>query len=89
MSSFVAAAPHRWQSSSWFSPSALAKLSPLDRSEYLVTAWLIYLARITGETELQLGWTPASDGSQAASKAMEVLISSVVPMEVTIELAND
>ncbi|WP_193760767.1 amino acid adenylation domain-containing protein, partial [Bradyrhizobium yuanmingense] len=87
-SSSVAAAPPEWQSSSWFTPSALAKLSPRDRSEYLATAWLIYLARITGERELQLGWTPASDGSQAASKVMEVLISSVVPMEVTIELAN-
>ncbi|MGF6737219.1 amino acid adenylation domain-containing protein [Paraburkholderia atlantica] len=89
LSSSVAAAPPGWQSSSWFSPSALAKLSPLDRSEYLATAWLIYLARITGETELQLGWTPALYGPQTASKAMEVLISSVVPMEVTIELAND
>ncbi|MGY3108132.1 amino acid adenylation domain-containing protein [Bradyrhizobium sp. LM6.9] len=89
LSSSVAAAPPGWQSSSWFSPSALAKLSPLDRSEYVATAWLIYFARITGETELQLGWTPASDGSQAASKAIEALISPVVPMEVTIELAND
>ncbi|WP_271574391.1 AMP-binding protein, partial [Bradyrhizobium sp. CCBAU 11361] len=64
-------------------------MSPHDRTEYLVTAWLIYLARMTGETELQLGWTPASDGSQAGSKAVGVLISSVVPMEVTIELADD
>ncbi|WP_445222710.1 amino acid adenylation domain-containing protein (plasmid) [Bradyrhizobium sp. Pa8] len=85
----VAEAPPRWRSSSWFIARALAKLSPHERTEYLVTACLIYLARITGETELQLGWTPASDGSLAGSKAMEVLISSVVPMEVTIELAHD
>ncbi|ESW64446.1 hypothetical protein X771_25290 [Mesorhizobium sp. LSJC277A00] len=89
LSSSVAEAPPRWQSSSWFIANALAKLSPLDRSDYLVTAWLIYLARITGETELQLGWTPASDGSQAGSKAVEVLIASVVPMQVTIDLAHD
>ncbi|MER8951062.1 amino acid adenylation domain-containing protein, partial [Mesorhizobium sp. M0809] len=89
LSSSVAVAQPRWQSSSWFIPSALAKLSPLDRTENLVTAWLIYLARITGETELQLGWTPASDESQAGSKAVEVLIASVVPMEVTIDLAHD
>ncbi|MGF6735704.1 amino acid adenylation domain-containing protein [Paraburkholderia youngii] len=89
LSSSVAAAPPGWQSSSWFSPGALAKLSPLDRSEYLATAWLIYLARITGETGLQLGWTPALYGPQTGSKEMEVLISSVVPMEVTIELASD
>ncbi|MER8428596.1 AMP-binding protein, partial [Mesorhizobium sp. M1403] len=89
LSSSVAVAQPRWQSSSWFIPSALAKLSPLDRTDYLVTAWLIYLARITGETELQLGWTPASDESQAGSKAVEVLIASVVPMEVTIDLAHD
>ncbi|MDX1017279.1 AMP-binding protein, partial [Sinorhizobium medicae] len=87
-SSPVAETPLGWQSSSWFIASALGKLSPLDRTEYLVTAWLIYLARITGETELQLGWTPASDGSQAGSKAGEVLIASVVPMEVTVDLAH-
>ncbi|UFS85011.1 non-ribosomal peptide synthase/polyketide synthase (plasmid) [Rhizobium sp. T136] len=87
-SSPVAEAPLGWRSSSWFIASALANLSPLDRTEYLVTAWLIYLARITGETELQLGWTPASDRSQPGSKTGEVLIASVVPMEVTIDLAQ-
>ncbi|WP_370906523.1 methionyl-tRNA formyltransferase (plasmid) [Ensifer sp. WSM1721] len=87
-SSPVAEAPPRWQSSSRVIPSALAKLSPHDRMEYLVTAWLIYLARITGETELQLGWTPASDRSKIGFKAVEVLIASVVPMEVTIDLAH-
>ncbi|WP_162458063.1 amino acid adenylation domain-containing protein, partial [Mesorhizobium tianshanense] len=89
VSSSVAETPPRWQSSSGGIPSALAKLSPLDRTEYLVTAWLIYLARITGEAELQLGWTPASDRSQAGLKAVEMLIASVVPMEVTIDLAHD
>ncbi|WP_167484024.1 amino acid adenylation domain-containing protein [Mesorhizobium tamadayense] len=89
LSSSVAVAPPGWQSSSWFIPSALAKLSPLDHTEYLVTAWLVCLARITGETELQLGWTPASGGSKAGSKAVEVLIASVVPMEVAIDLAHD
>ncbi|MBT1517557.1 hypothetical protein KIP88_45625, partial [Bradyrhizobium sp. SRL28] len=85
----VAEAPPRWQSSSWFIARALAKLLPHDRTEYLVTACLIYLARITGETELQLGWTPVSDGPLAGSKAVEVLIASVVPMEVTVDLAHD
>ncbi|WP_457663920.1 amino acid adenylation domain-containing protein [Sinorhizobium medicae] len=89
LSSCVAEATPKRQSSSWFMASALAKLSPNDRTEYLVTAWLIYLARITGETELQLGWTPESDRSQAGLKAVEVLIASVVPMEVTIDLAHD
>ncbi|NEI96235.1 AMP-binding protein, partial [Rhizobium leguminosarum] len=89
LSSCVAEAPPKRQSSSWFMASSLAKLSPNDRAEYLVTAWLIYLARITGETELQLGWTPESDRSQAGLKAAEVLIASVVPMEVTIDLAHD
>ncbi|MER9689928.1 amino acid adenylation domain-containing protein [Mesorhizobium sp. M0139] len=89
LSSSAAEAPPRWQSSSWFIPSALAKLAPHDRTECLVTAWLIYLARITGETELQLGWTPASDRSQVGSKARGVLIASVAPMEVTIDLAHD
>ncbi|WP_162950414.1 amino acid adenylation domain-containing protein [Rhizobium jaguaris] len=89
LSSSAAAALPGWQSSSWFNPSALAKLFPLDRTEYLVTAFLIYLARITGEAELQLGWTPASDGSQTGCKAVDQLIASVVPMEVTIDLAHD
>ncbi|WP_430649868.1 non-ribosomal peptide synthetase, partial [Bradyrhizobium sacchari] len=89
LSSFVAAAPPRWQSSSWSSLSTLAELSPQDRSKYLVTACLIYLARITGETELQLGWKPASNGLQTGSKLAGALISSVVPMDVSIELSHD
>ncbi|RUW23159.1 amino acid adenylation domain-containing protein, partial [Mesorhizobium sp. M1E.F.Ca.ET.041.01.1.1] len=89
VSSSVAKTAPRWQSSSGVIPSALAKLSPFDRTEYLVTAWLIYLARITGEAELQLGCTPAWDRSQASSKAVEMLIASVVPIEVTIDLAHN
>ncbi|TJW91368.1 MAG: amino acid adenylation domain-containing protein, partial [Mesorhizobium sp.] len=89
VSSSVAKTPPRWQSSSGVIPSALAKLSPFDRTEYLVTAWLIYLARITGEAELQLGCTPAWDRWQASSKAVEMLIASVVPIEVTIDLAHN
>ncbi|MDH2400155.1 hypothetical protein QCM77_09400 [Bradyrhizobium sp. SSUT18] len=49
----------------------------------------IYLARITGESELQLGWTPAPNGSLAGLKAVEVLVASVVPMEITIDLAHE
>ncbi|MEY9590698.1 amino acid adenylation domain-containing protein [Bradyrhizobium yuanmingense] len=89
LSSFVAAAPSRWQSSSWSSLSTLDKLSGQDRSEYLVTAWLIYLARITGEKQLQLGWKPAWDGLQTGSKLAQMVIASVVPMDVCIELAHD
>ncbi|PDT56268.1 non-ribosomal peptide synthetase, partial [Bradyrhizobium diazoefficiens] len=85
VSSSVAAAPSRWQSSSWFSPSGLA-ISPQDRSEYLVAAWLIYLARITGQQEFQLGWKPAWDRLQTGSK---LVMASVVPMDVRIELAHD
>ncbi|MHC2779547.1 AMP-binding protein [Bradyrhizobium liaoningense] len=81
----MAAAPSRWQSSSWFSPSGLA-ISPQDRSEYLVAAWLIYLARITGQQEFQLGWKPAWDRLQTGSK---LVMASVVPMDVRIELAHD
>ncbi|SEP37506.1 Methionyl-tRNA formyltransferase, partial [Rhizobium tibeticum] len=89
LSSSVAEAPPRWQTSSWLIPSALAKLSPIDRTEYLVAAWLIYLARITGEADFQLGWTSASDGSQAGLKPVEVLVASVVPMEITVDLSLD
>ncbi|RXH32670.1 peptide synthetase, partial [Bradyrhizobium nanningense] len=88
LSSSAAAAPAQWQSSSWSSLSALAKLSPHDRAEYLVTAWLIYLSRITGEKEPQLGWKPAWDGLQAGSKLLEALVASVVPMDVCIELTH-
>ncbi|RWP25930.1 MAG: non-ribosomal peptide synthetase module, partial [Mesorhizobium sp.] len=89
LSSSLSDAPPRWQSSSGCIPSALAKLSQNDCTEYLVTAWLIYLARITGETELQLGWKPAACGWQADFKAVEVLVAPAVPMEVTIDLARD
>ncbi|WP_283772465.1 formyltransferase family protein, partial [Bradyrhizobium sp. sBnM-33] len=88
-SSSVAAAPPQWQSSSWLIPSALAELSPNDRTEYLLSAWLIYLARVTGESELRLGWTPAANGSRAGMKAVEVLIASVVPMEIIIDIGHD
>ncbi|WP_225709605.1 amino acid adenylation domain-containing protein, partial [Bradyrhizobium cenepequi] len=81
-------APPRWQSSSPVIPSALVELSPVDRTEHLLSAWLIYLARITGESELQLGWTPAPNGLRAGVKAMEVLVASVVPMEVAIDLRH-
>ncbi|WP_353006548.1 AMP-binding protein, partial [Mesorhizobium sp. M0976] len=89
LSSGTAEAPARWQSSSWLSPGALAELSAIDRVEYLVTAWLIYLARITGQGELQLGWTPAPTASRAGVQTVEAVIASAVPMEVTIDLADD
>ncbi|WP_407121572.1 hypothetical protein [Bradyrhizobium sp. STM 3561] len=86
LSSSAAAPPPEWQSSSWSNLSALAKLCPQDRSKYLLTAWLIYLARLTGEKEPQVGWKPAWDGLQAGSKLLEALIASVVPMNVCIDL---
>ncbi|MBB4375260.1 amino acid adenylation domain-containing protein, partial [Bradyrhizobium sp. cir1] len=89
LSSSVALAAPQWQLSSWRIPGALAELSPSNRTEFLLTAWLIYLARITGELELQLGWTPAPRGSRAGLKALEVLVASVVPMAITIDLDND
>ncbi|MFH0303258.1 AMP-binding protein, partial [Bradyrhizobium sp. 31Argb] len=89
LSSAEAAAGPRWQSSAWRIPEELVGLSPSDRTEFLLTAWLVYLARITGESELQLGWTPAPNGSRAGLKALEVLVASVVPMAITIDLDND
>ncbi|WP_456639423.1 non-ribosomal peptide synthase/polyketide synthase [Bradyrhizobium sp. USDA 10063] len=89
LSSPQAVAPPRWQSSSWLIPSALAELSPSDRTEYLLSAWLIYLARVTGESELQLGWTPAANESRVGVKAVEVLVASVVPMEIIVDLGHD
>ncbi|MDE5458550.1 AMP-binding protein, partial [Bradyrhizobium sp. CSA112] len=89
LSASEAATPPIWQSSSWLIPSALARLSPFDRTEHLITAWLTYLARVTGESQLQLGWTPAQNGSRARLKAAEVIVASVVPMEITIDLGHD
>ncbi|WP_283809379.1 formyltransferase family protein, partial [Bradyrhizobium japonicum] len=90
LSSSEAMASPRWQSSSRLIPIALAELSAVDRTEHLLSAWLIYLARITGESELQLGWTPAPSGSRAGLKSsMEMLVASVVPMQVTIDLDRD
>ncbi|UPJ47691.1 hypothetical protein IVB30_31200 [Bradyrhizobium sp. 200] len=89
LSSPETAASPRWQLSSWLIPSALAEWSPVDRTEGLLSAWLIYLARITGESELQLGWVPATNGSRAGIRAVEVLVASVVPMQMTIDLASD
>lgn len=69
-SSVEGKAPGTWQSSGWLVPSALAELSPSDRAEFLLTAWLVYLARITGDSELQLGWTPVPSRSRAGVKAL-------------------
>ncbi|MER9852331.1 amino acid adenylation domain-containing protein, partial [Mesorhizobium sp. M0106] len=89
LSSGTIEAPARWQSSSWLSPGVLAELSAIDRVEYLVTAWLIYLARVTGQAELQLGWRPAPTASRAGVQTVEAVIASAVPMEVTIDLADN
>ncbi|TIV51331.1 MAG: amino acid adenylation domain-containing protein, partial [Mesorhizobium sp.] len=89
VASATAEAPvRRWQSSSWLNSAALAELSAIDRVEYLITAWLIYLARITGQTELQLGWTPARKASRGGVQLVEAVIASAVPMETTIDLAD-
>ncbi|WP_172402092.1 AMP-binding protein, partial [Ensifer aridi] len=88
-SSCAAEAPPKWESSSWQVASALAELPAKDRLERLLAAWLVYLARIAGATEFQLGWTPAPKASQAGLPAVEALIASVVPMEVTIDLTHD
>ncbi|WP_407185188.1 hypothetical protein [Bradyrhizobium centrosematis] len=89
LSSSAAAAPVLWQSSSWSSLNALAELSPQERSEYLLTAWLIYLARVTGEEKLQLGWKRAGLELEVGSKLIEALIASVVPMDICIDLTHD
>ncbi|NVI09627.1 amino acid adenylation domain-containing protein, partial [Paraburkholderia sp. JPY454] len=85
----VEMASPQWQSSSWITSSVLIDLPTIDRVEYLLTAWLIYLARITGENTFQLGWSRAPDGLQAGSKVIDMLVASVVPMEVCIDLFSD
>lgn len=81
--------PATWQSTSWLTARALSELSPSDRTEYLLTARLIYLARITGESELQLGWSAAPNGLRAGGRAVEVLLASAVPMVIAIDLSDD
>ncbi|MDL2407573.1 AMP-binding protein, partial [Rhizobium calliandrae] len=81
------AAPSNWHSSRARVPSALTELSPTHRTEYLISAWLIYLARVIGESQLQLGWATTSNASRAALIAEEALVASVVPMEVSIDLS--
>ncbi|WP_160169104.1 formyltransferase family protein, partial [Bradyrhizobium sp. Ai1a-2] len=88
LSSSEAEGHRRRQTTSWLIPSALAKLSPIERTEHLLSAWLIYLARITGQSELQLGWTPTANGARAGLNAVEELVASVVPMEITIDLSH-
>ncbi|MCO5966478.1 hypothetical protein [Sinorhizobium meliloti] len=67
----------------------MAELSAKDRVEHLLTAWLVYLARITNDAEFQLGSTPAPKASRAGLPAVDALIASVVPMEITIDPAQD
>ncbi|WP_162458194.1 amino acid adenylation domain-containing protein, partial [Mesorhizobium tianshanense] len=89
LSSGTAKAPPAWQSSSWQVSNALAELPPADRVEDLLTAWLIYLALVSGQIDLQLGWRPAPKPARARVKAAGAVIASAVPMEVTLDLAWD
>ncbi|WP_184108998.1 AMP-binding protein, partial [Sinorhizobium terangae] len=89
LSSCPAEAPPKWQSSWWQRASGLVELPAKDRVEHLLTAWLVYLARVTGEAEFQVGWTPAPKASRAGLPAGEAQIASVVPMEITIDLTHD
>ncbi|WP_245472541.1 non-ribosomal peptide synthetase [Rhizobium jaguaris] len=84
--SSASAVSSTWHLSGALVPSALTKLSSIYRTECLISAWLIYLARVTGESELQLGWATTSNASRIGLIAEEALLASVVPMEVSIDL---
>ncbi|MDK1494700.1 formyltransferase family protein, partial [Sinorhizobium sp. 7-81] len=85
--SSASAVSSAWRSSSALVPSVLTKFSPIYRIECLISAWLIYLARVTGEAELQLGWATNPNASRVGFFAEEALIASVVPMEVSVDLS--
>ncbi|WP_260185960.1 amino acid adenylation domain-containing protein, partial [Paraburkholderia atlantica] len=76
----------KWQSSSENAFSVLAELAPIERMVHIVVGWLIYLSRISGESELQLGWSPTLNVSGVASEATGLHIAAVVPMKIVVDL---
>ncbi|WP_214473228.1 hypothetical protein, partial [Mesorhizobium sp. dw_380] len=72
----------RWRVSPWREIEALAGLDPTPRVEHLLAVWVLYLARTTGETKIQLGW-----GAEVPrSPLLAGLLAPVVPLEVEIDL---
>jgi natural product biosynthesis luciferase-like monooxygenase protein/amino acid adenylation domain-containing protein len=74
----------KWQVSAWHIPGVLGTLAPDRRFEYLLTVWMIYLARITGETSLQVGWMVSSNKSNIPW--MSGFFAPHVPMEIDFDL---
>ncbi|WP_304412938.1 formyltransferase family protein, partial [Cupriavidus sp. UYPR2.512] len=74
-----------WRTSPKFILDALKYFPSTERVESLMTAWLIYVARVTGGIDLQLGWAPITNEKRGGPEGMKSLVSSVVPMEVTID----
>ncbi|MCX8566191.1 MAG: glycopeptidolipid biosynthesis protein [Glomeribacter sp. 1016415] len=70
-----------WQVSDWCVPNVLENFAPAQRIEYLVSAFLVYLARITGETNLHLGWAHI-----LPTPLLQNFFSSGVPMEIEIDV---
>jgi hypothetical protein len=76
----VTRAPY-WRTSEWQEATALEFLSPRARIAYLLSAWALYLARILGENQFQLGWVPTlSDYPPLLS----TFFAQAVPMEIEI-----
>ncbi|MBN3772778.1 formyltransferase family protein, partial [Burkholderia sp. Se-20378] len=74
----------QWRTSAWWASVALAAVPAQERVDHLLTAWGIYLARLTGEAGGQLGWHPIAGRSQA--RWLATFFASIVPMELDIDL---
>ncbi|TSE07844.1 hypothetical protein C1D09_018195, partial [Mesorhizobium intechi] len=71
-----------WQASPWRKVEALARFDPTPRVEHLLAVWVLYLARITGETKIQFGW----EAEVARSPLLAGLFAPAVPLDVEIDL---
>ncbi|WP_217578906.1 hypothetical protein, partial [Mesorhizobium sp. GbtcB19] len=72
----------RWQAGPWRKIEVLAGLDPAARVQHLLALWALYLARITGETEIRLGW----GAEEPRSPLLAEMAAPVVPLEVEIDL---
>ncbi|KAK9763050.1 hypothetical protein K7432_010635 [Basidiobolus ranarum] len=73
----------RWHATEWNIPNNLLKLPEVERVEFILSAFLIYLKRITEKRHLHLGWAP-----MITKSAMGNSLANVVPMEIEIDLQD-
>ncbi len=70
-----------WQISPWHLPEAFKHFALEERCQYLISVLCVYWARITGETQFQMGW----GHNHLANEQPPNFYAQTVPMDVSID----